>query len=59
MRMTVDKAGDRAKTRAVELLDVAVDRGKLAHRSDGGHALALAEDEGVFDHLEVPQRPSA
>src|SRR4029077_380039 len=54
MRVAVDEARDRAKAGAVELLDLSVD-GEVAHWPGGRHGAALAEHEGVLDHLELPQ----
>jgi hypothetical protein len=59
MRVTVDEAGDGREAVPVDLLHVAGKRGQVAHRADGlDHAVA-AEDEGVLDQLDLPQRAPA
>ena len=59
MRVAVDKARDRAQPAAVELREVTVERRQVAHPPDGLDRLAVAQDEGVLEHLDFAERRSA
>src|SRR5262249_4941442 len=58
--VAVDEPRDRAETAAVELLHLAeLEARELPHRSDRRDLALFAEDEGVLDHVHVPQRTAA
>ncbi len=56
MRVTVDEARNGTASASVDLDDVAVERGQIAHAPDGLDRLAVAEDVRVLDHVDLAQR---
>src|SRR2546426_2728492 len=56
VRVAVDEPGNGAQSAAVELHDVAGQGRKVAHETDGLDLPALAEHEGVFEHVHLAQR---
>ena len=50
--VAVDEPGDRAEPATVELLELAVERGQVAHAPDRRDRVAVAEDERVVDHVD-------
>src|SRR5207244_12703417 len=56
VRVTAHEPGDRAQPTPVELLDVTVDRGQVAHAPDGLDRVAVAEDVCVLEHLDLTER---
>ena len=59
VRVTVDEAGDRAAAGPVELDDLAVERGQVAHPPDGLDRVAAAEDVRVLEHVNRAERGAA
>ena len=51
--------GTAHRPAAVELLDVAVERGEVAHPPDGGDRAVLAEDVRVLEHVHLAERGAA
>src|SRR5581483_9197215 len=53
--MAVDEPRNGAQAAAVDLDDVAADRRQIAHPPDRGDRLALAEDVGVLEDLDLAE----
>ncbi len=53
--MAVDEARDRAEPAAVELLDLVVEWGEVAHPADGLDPSVRAQHVGGLDHIDEPQ----
>jgi hypothetical protein len=59
MRVAVDETGDGAAAPAVELVHLAAERPEVAHPTDGGDRLAVHEDVGVLEHVDVCESGAA
>ena len=56
VRVAVDEAGNRAEATPVELGDVAGERTEVAHPPGRRNHTVLAEQEGVFPHVDLAER---
>ena len=59
VRVAVDQTRDRGQAAPVELLDLAVERPQITHRTDLRDAPVLAEDVGVLDDIHRSKRRPA
>ena len=59
MCVAVDEAGHRAAAAAVDLLDVAAERGQLSHTSDLGDPAVVHDDVCVLEDVGAPEVASA
>src|SRR5581483_4714111 len=56
VRMAVDEPRDGGSTPAVELDDLVAERPEVSHPADGCDGVAVAEEVGILDDLDLGQR---
>ena len=57
--MAIDEPGDRAEPVTIDLLDVSLERRKIAHPADRLERAVPHEDERVFEHVHVAECAAA